>query len=95
LSVFLVGTVRILDADKYAAYAAAIKGLSATFGGEPLVSGSVIDVMEGASPIGERVVVVRFPDADAAKAYLRSPIYVAAKAARAGAADLELRIVQA
>jgi uncharacterized protein (DUF1330 family) len=92
---FLVGTVRILDAAAFAQYGAAIKGLSATFGGEPILAGLVSEVMEGDSPVGERVVVTRFPSAEQARAYLASPAYQAAKSLRAGAAVLELRLIEA
>jgi uncharacterized protein (DUF1330 family) len=91
---FLVGTVRILDADAFAQYGAAIKGLSANFGGESVVAGPVTQVMEGNSPVGERVVVSRFPSGDLARAYLSSPAYLAAKALRAGAAEIELRLIE-
>ena len=91
---YLVGTVRIHDAEKFAQYGAAIRGLSAEFGGESVVAGPVSAVFEGNSPIGERVVVVKFPSAADAEAYLTSPKYLAGKALRAGAADIELRVVE-
>jgi uncharacterized protein (DUF1330 family) len=91
---YLVGTVRILDAERFAAYAAAIRGLAAQHGGEPLVAGRVTAVLEGDSPVGERVVVTRFPSAQQARDYLASAAYQSAKALRAGAAELELRVVE-
>lgn len=91
---FLVGTVRITDAEAFAKYGAAIKGLSANFGGESIMAGAVMDVMEGNSPVGERVVVSKFPTAELARAYLTSPAYLAAKALRAGAAEVELRLIE-
>ena len=42
---------------------------------------------------GERIVVSRFPDADAAKAYIASPQYQAAKALRMGAATVVMRLL--
>ncbi len=92
---YLVGTVRILRPDAFGQYSQAIKGISAQFGGEPVVAGSVIEVFEGASPVGERVVVTRFPTAAQARAYLSSPVYVAAKQLREGAAEIELRLIEA
>jgi uncharacterized protein (DUF1330 family) len=91
---YLVGTVRILDAERFAQYAAAIRGLAAEHGGEPLVAGLVTDVAEGDSPVGERVVVTRFPSVQQAKDYLASTAYQSAKTLRAGAAELELRVVE-
>ncbi|MGZ5920998.1 MAG: DUF1330 domain-containing protein [Rhizomicrobium sp.] len=91
---FLVGTVRVQAPEPFARYAAAIKGLAATFGGEPVVAGPVTEVFEGASPVGERVVVTRFPSAEDARSYLNSSAYLAAKELRAGAADIELRLIE-
>jgi uncharacterized protein (DUF1330 family) len=93
MSAYLVGTVRISDPDRFGAYTAAIKGLSAQFGGEAIVAGPVKTVFEGETPIGERVVVTRFPSEADATAYLASPAYLSAKALRSGAAVVELRLV--
>jgi uncharacterized protein (DUF1330 family) len=90
---YIVGTVRISDPERFAAYGAAIRGLSAEFGGEPVVGGAVSRVFEGDSPVGERVVVTRFPSEAEATAYLQSPRYLEAKALRAGAAQVEIRLV--
>jgi len=90
---YLVGTVRISDPERFAAYGAAIKGLSAEFGGEPVVGGAVAKVFEGKSPLGERVVVTRFPSEAEATAYMKSPRYLEAKALRAGAAEVEIRLI--
>jgi uncharacterized protein (DUF1330 family) len=90
---YLVGTVRITDPERFAAYAAGIRGLSAEFGGESVVAGPVSQTFEGDSPVGERVVVTRFASQADAVSYLTSPRYQAAKALRAGAADVELRLV--
>ncbi len=94
MAAYLVGTVRIHAAEPFARYAAAIKGLAACFGGEPIVAGAVTEVFEGASPVGERVVVTRFPNAQSARSYLTSPAYLAAKDLRAGAAEIELRLIE-
>jgi uncharacterized protein (DUF1330 family) len=90
---FLVGTVVITDPERYGAYIAAIKGLSAEFGGESVVSGAVSDVLEGEGKAGERVVVTKFPTEADARAYLTSPRYLAGKALRTGAGDVHLRLL--
>ena len=93
MAAYLVSTVRISDAEKFAGYAKAIAGLSERFGGEYLVRGKVADVLEGESDANERVVVSRFPDADSARAYLASPEYQAGAALRQGAAEVETRLL--
>jgi uncharacterized protein (DUF1330 family) len=54
----------------------------------------VTDVLEGEGLVGERVVVSRYPDVAAAKAYLASPEYIAAAAHRIGAAEIVMRLVE-
>lgn len=91
---YLVGTVRITDPEQFTRYASAVKGLAARFGGEPVVAGAVGRVIEGASPVGERVVVTRFASAAEAMSYVESDEYRTAQALREGVADVELRLVE-
>jgi uncharacterized protein (DUF1330 family) len=93
MAAYIIATVRITDPVRFAAYGKAVTGLSAKYGGENVLIGKVTDVLEGDSPLDERVVVVRFPDADAARSYIASPEYQTAKLERVGAADIEMRIV--
>ena len=93
MAAYIVATVRISDPESFAAYARAIAGLSERHGGTPVVRGPVTEVLEGSSPVGERVVVTSFPHAEAARDYVGSPEYRAAKAAREGAAEVEMRLL--
>ncbi len=93
MAAFIVATVRITDQEQFAAYAKSVAGLSERYGGESLVRGAVSEVLEGGSPVGERVVVTRFPDAEAARAYIGSAEYQAARVNRAAAAQTEMRLV--
>ncbi|SDC83605.1 Uncharacterized conserved protein, DUF1330 family [Sphingomonas sp. YR710] len=90
---YIVATVRITDPDRFALYSMGIAGLSERFGGEAVVRGAVTEVFEGAGVIGERVVVSRYPDAEAARAYLSSPEYLAAVEHRIGAAEVIMRLI--
>ena len=90
---YLVATIRISDPDKFSDYAAAIAGLSEKFGGEYVLRGKVSEALEGNVDPDERVVVSRFPDADAARAYIASPEYKAGAALREGAAEVEMRLM--
>src|SRR3546814_16954834 len=67
MAAYIVATVRISDPEKFALYGKAIAGLSERFGGVPVVKGPVAEVLEGGSPVGERVVVTRFETAEAAQ----------------------------
>lgn len=93
MAAYIVATVTIIDQERFGAYAKAIAGLSETFGGEPLVRGAVTEYLEGEGSAGERVVVTGFPDADAARAYINSATYQAAKMKREGAARVTMRLV--
>jgi uncharacterized protein (DUF1330 family) len=93
MAAYIVATTRIHDAERFAAYGAAIAGLAARYGGEPLVRGAVAEVLEGDIEPGERVVVSRFPDAQAARDYIGSAEYQAAQALRAGAATVAMRLL--
>ena len=90
---YIVATVRISDPQRFAAYGAAIKGLSERFGGEPIVRGPVSALLEGIPPADDRVVVTRFPDAHAARAYIESLEYQEAAAIRLGAAEVTTRLI--
>ncbi len=93
MAAYIVATVRITDPERFAEYGKGIAGLSEAFGGVAVVKGPVAEVLEGNSPVGERVVVTRFENADAARAYLASHQYRTAAAAREGAAEVETRLL--
>lgn len=93
MAAYIVATVTIHDPAKFAEYGKKIAGLSEQYGGEYLVRGAVTDVLEGEASPGERVVVSRFPTAEAARAYLASADYTTAVQLRAGAADVVMRLI--
>lgn len=93
MAAYLVATVNITDPAPFAQYAKGIAGLAERFGGEPVLKGMVAEFVEGEGIAEERVVVTRFPDIDAARAYLRSSEYLAAKAHREGAASAVIRLI--
>lgn len=94
MAAYIVAIVVVTDPGKFASYSKAIAGLSERFGGETLVRGPVIEMLEGEGDLGGRVLVSRYPDAVAARAYLASPEYHAAKQLRAGAASISIRLVE-
>lgn len=93
MAAYLVATVNITDPAPFGEYARGIAGLAERFGGEPMMKGMVAEFVEGDGIPEERVVVTRFPDMAAAKAYLNSPEYCAAKAHREGAATAVIRLI--
>jgi uncharacterized protein (DUF1330 family) len=93
MAAYIVATVRIKNQERFAAYGKAIAGLSDAHGGVSIVKGAVTEILEGGSPVGERVVVTRFVDDNAARAYIASAEYIAARRMREGAADVEMRLL--
>ncbi|WP_120500126.1 DUF1330 domain-containing protein [Roseovarius sp. EL26] len=63
------------------------------FGGRFIVRGGKIDVLEGAMP-HERVVIIAFPTADAARAWHSSDDYAAAKSLRQRISDGDAILVE-
>jgi uncharacterized protein (DUF1330 family) len=81
---YVIADVDVSDPEQYKAYMALSPGAIAAAGGEFVVRGGRHETMEGHWVPG-RVVVVRFPSYEAAKAFYDSPPYLAARAAREGA----------
>ena len=82
---YLIVESRITDPEQFKQYMAAAPEVVKAFGGEYLVRGGRLEVLEGDwQP--PRMTVLRYPSFDAAKAMYDSPEYVAARQLRAGAA---------
>ena len=94
MSAFVVATVRVTDPERYAAYGRAVAGLAERFGAVPLMRGAVSAILEGEGTPGERVVVLRFETAEAARGYIGSPDYQGAAALREGAATVTMRLIE-
>ena len=82
-SAYLIVESRITDPEVFKRYAAAAPEAVRAFGGEYLVRGGRIDVLEGDwQP--PRLTVVRFASFEQARAMYDSPAYVQARSLRAG-----------
>ncbi|MBB3954241.1 DUF1330 domain-containing protein [Novosphingobium sediminicola] len=94
MAAYIVATVRVHDREKFAEYLKAVAGVAEAFGGEYMLRGKVAEVLEGDVDPSELVVVLRFADADAARAYANSPQYLAGKAHRInGGGVVESRLI--
>jgi len=83
---YIIADVKVSDPEQYKQYMALSPGAIAAAGGEFVVRGGRHETLEGAwQP--NRLVVLRFPSYEAAKAFYDSEIYKAAKARRAGATE--------
>lgn len=88
---YWIAHVTVTDPERYKAYQALAPAAFAPFGGRFIARGGETHVMEG--PALARHVIIEFPDLQAARDCYASPAYTAARAARAGAAEVQLLIV--
>ncbi|CAO3422248.1 DUF1330 domain-containing protein [Azospirillum doebereinerae] len=89
---YVIADVKVTDTATYENYKALSPNAVASNGGRFLSRGGETAVMEGTwQP--NRVVILEFPDMAAARAFYDSPEYREARAARAGAADFNMIIV--
>lgn len=81
---YLIVDMDISDMEQYKQYMAAAPAAVAAAGGEYLVRGGKMDVLEG-NWQPSRIAVVRFPSYEQAKAFYDGEMYKAARAKRQGA----------
>ena len=74
MTAYLVCTVRVDDPETYKLYTARTPALIAKHGGRFLVRGGPVETLEG-TPFGDRLVVIEFPSAEAARALYESVEY--------------------
>ena len=89
---YIISRVDVVDSEAYARYAAAATKAIGDHGGRPLARGGRWEALEG--PARARNVVLEFEDYEAARRYYHSQQYQAAKALRAGAAQIEMVLVE-
>jgi uncharacterized protein (DUF1330 family) len=88
MAAYIVATVHITDPAAFALYQKGVAGLSEKHGGEAVVRGAVSAILEGDGVVGERVVVA------AARRYIDSAEYQAAKVLRGEAATVTMRLLE-
>ena len=82
---YVIAEVEVTDPAGFEEYRKQVGASLQKYGGRYVVRGGASEVLEGSrSP--NRLVVLEFPDADAARRWYHSPEYGHAKSTRAGAA---------
>ena len=94
MAAYLVVDTLINDAAAYDAYKLGAKPIVERHGGEYLARGGALTVLEAGLWSPSRLVIIRFPDADTARAFADDPAYQPFKAMRQGAATCTLVIVE-
>ena len=93
MSAYVVVTVDVHDPARYEEYRRMVPATIAAYGGRFIVRGGTLHEMEGKWP-RPRLVIVQFPDVDAAKRWWASPEYAPARALRQSISTAELVIVE-
>jgi uncharacterized protein (DUF1330 family) len=92
MAAYCIVRVDVTDPDKYEDYKKLTPAAIAAFGGKFIVRGGEAETFEGPEE-KRRIVLVEFPDVEQARACFESPQYAEAKAAREGAAEMEMIVV--
>ena len=94
MAAYLVVDTMISDAEEYEGYKLGAKPLAEKHGGEYLARGGALTVLEAGLWSPTRLVIIRFPDVAAARAFADDPDYQPLKARRQSAATCTLAIVE-
>jgi uncharacterized protein (DUF1330 family) len=94
MAAYVVVDTEISDAEAYERYKALARPTVEACGGEYLARGGALDVVEGDLWTPTRLVIIRFPDTSAARAWVDGPDYAPVKPIRHGAARSTIAIVE-
>jgi uncharacterized protein (DUF1330 family) len=92
MTAYVVYQGEILDPVRYDEYKEKAAASIQAAGGEYIVRGGDVEVLEGEAPAG-RTVIVEFPTRQAALAWYRGAEYTAARKMREGAARARMYVV--
>ena len=92
-SAYIIANVTVTNPEQYAEYKKLSTIAAETHGAEFCVRGGAVDVLEGDWTL-DRVVILKFPSMDKAKAYYHSVEYTAAIHAREGAAVMRMVVIE-
>ena len=86
MAAYVIANVKVSNPDQYKGYQALSPEAITSAGGEFLARGGATHVLEGDFVPG-RVVVAKFPEMAAAKAFYASALYTEARSKRGGATE--------
>ncbi|MEL6281620.1 MAG: DUF1330 domain-containing protein [Pseudomonadota bacterium] len=72
---FLIVDTKIHDAEAYETYKAQARPIAEKYGGQYRARGGAMEVVEGDLWSPTRLVIIEFPDAEAARAFVSAPEY--------------------
>ena len=93
MSAYIIAQVDVTDPQQYEQYKVLSSQAIAAHGAEVCIRGGAVEVLEGDwSPT--RIVLLKFPDMNAARGFYNSAEYLLARKARDGAATMRMIAVQ-
>lgn len=92
-SAYIIADVQVTNPTQYEEYKKWSSAAMQAHGAEVCVRGGKVDVIEG-DWAPQRIVLLKFPDVEAAKKFNSSPEYGKARAAREGAAIMRMIVVE-
>ncbi len=92
-SAYIIANVTVTNPEQYAEYRKLSTIAVQAYGAEFCVRGGAVEVLEG-DWTPDRVVVLKFPSVEKAKAYYHSVEYTAAIKARQGASVMRMVVVE-
>ncbi len=93
MAAYLVADTTIVDPAKFQSYRVLVQTALAKYGGRYLVRGAEADVLEGGR-VPAKTAIIEFASAEQARVFYDSPEYQAARAAREGAAKVDMVLVE-
>jgi uncharacterized protein (DUF1330 family) len=93
MATYVVGDIQITDPAAYHAHVPRALATIARFGGRVIAGGGKVDVLEG-GPMPERIFIIEFPTADAARNWYRSDEYQAALKVRQSGAHGRVLLIE-
>ena len=91
---YVIVNVDVTDPERYEEYKAGTPESVTSHGGRFVVRGGDVEVWEGDPQLLGRLVVLEFPDADAARGWYRSEGYQRLKAIRESASTADMIMVE-
>jgi uncharacterized protein (DUF1330 family) len=91
---YMIVTAKVHDRERFiAGYGATAAALIPQFGGEYLLRGPGAECLEGSFGEGASMVISKWPDRAAARAFWNSPDYAEVKKLREGLADVQVLLI--
>ena len=90
---YIIANVTVTNSEQYEEYKKLSSAAIKAHGAEVCVRGGKVETLEG-DWAPERLVILKFPSIDAAKAFSESPEYAKARESRQGAATMRMIVVE-